>query len=59
MAALFRIAKLRREANCLWTNECLRMYTCVCDGILLSFKKEGNPAVCDTWMYLEDISEVK
>ena len=47
IAALFTTAKTWKQPICPSTDEWIKkMCVCVCDGVLLSHKKEGNNAIC-------------
>ena len=58
IAALFTIAKTRKQLKCPSTNDCLRKW-CVTNthnsGILLSNKKNEILSFAATWMDLENI----
>ena len=45
-AALFAIAKTWKQPKCPLTDECIKMWLQMHNGILLIHKKEWNNAIC-------------
>ena len=63
--ALFAIAKIWKQPKCLSTNEWIKKmwFIYVCNGLLFSHEKEGNPAICDNmdgpWSHYTEISQTE